>query len=162
MQRSQLFETLYFQVRSLFIRKGISNTKIWETFVEYPGAVPAISWGPEFLYVCVAVCCSVLQCVAVCCSVLQIDIALANFEALSMNALCDTHECVTSHVWMCHVTRMNASRHTYECVTSHVWMCHVTRMNASRHTYECVTSHVWMRHVSHMSHTHESYIDNVR
>jgi len=51
---------------------------------------------------------------------------------------------------------MDASCHTYECVTSHIWMSHVTRMNDSCHTYEWGMSHIewfmshlWMRHVSH-------------
>jgi len=60
-----------------------------------------------------------------------------------------THEWVTSHVWMSHVTVMNESCHTCEWVTSHLWMSHVTiwmshviLMNESHHTYECVKLHI--------------------
>jgi len=59
---------------------------------------------------------------------------------------------------MSHIKRVNESCLTHECVMSHVWTSHVSRVNAggvysavpltklemdeSRHTYVCVMSHV--------------------
>jgi len=45
-----------------------------------------------------------------------------------MNVACHTHEWVTSHIWMRHVTHMNESRQTYKCVN---------------HTHEYVMSHIY-------------------
>jgi len=77
-----------------------------------------------------------------------------------------TCECVTSHVWMSHVTHLwmshvshlNGSCHTSEWVTSRIWMSHVTHLNDSCHTSEWVMSHIWMIHVTHPNewcYTHE-------
>jgi len=96
-------------------------------------------------------CMCALQCVAVCCSVLQIDIALAIFEALHMNALCDTHECVTSHVWMRHVSHMS---HTYESLHRERYIENLFFLErycarsllepiCVRHMWDMTLSHVW-------------------
>ena len=68
-----------------------------------------------------------------------------------------THEWVTSHIGLSHVTRMNESCHTYEWVMSHIWMSHVTHMNESCHTYEWVMSHVWISHVTRMNESCHTY-----
>ena len=62
-----------------------------------------------------------------------------------------------SHMWMSHVTRMNESYHTYEWVISHIQMSHVTRTNESCHTYEWVMSHIWMRHVTRTNESCPTY-----
>ena len=46
------------------------NTRMNESYLEY-GKIRVDKGGFEFVFVQVAVCCSVFQCVAVCCSVLQ-------------------------------------------------------------------------------------------
>jgi len=38
--------------------------------------------------------------------------------------------------------------HVYQCVTSYVWMHHVTCTNASCHTYGWLTSHLWIYYVT--------------
>jgi len=51
-----------------------------------------------------------------------------------------THEWVTSHTWMSHVTHMNESRHTH---MQWYWNIYLSPSN----NYERVTSHTWMSHV---------------
>jgi len=117
---------------------------------------------------CVAECCSVLQgvaawcckmwCVAVCCRLVpcctvshiwmhQVPNKILNHtlnpSLFTLNPRlwvvrglpC---ECVTSHIWMRHVTRMDASCHTYERVMSRVSMCRVIHVSISWHAYNYV------------------------
>jgi len=66
-------------------------------------------------------------------------VARANALYPRRNESCYIYDWVTPHtlkaanlgncdLWL------NAPRHTYECITSHIWMHHVTHMNASRDT----------------------------
>jgi len=92
----------------------------------------------------------------------------------------NTHEWVTSHIQMSHVTHVNESCHTYEWgmshilkkkwVMSHIWMSHKCRefgamcatcgvlgahMNESSH--ECATSHIRIPHITHRNESCHTY-----
>jgi len=52
------------------------------------------------------------------------------------------------------VCSWHESCHTYECVTSWVWISHVTYVCHGTHvneSYEWVTSHIWMSDITHMN-----------
>ena len=59
-----------------------------------------------------------------------------------MNASCNTHECVMSHIWM---PKGHESLTYQSHVMSHMWMSHVTHVNGSCRTYEwAIMTHIWM------------------
>ena len=60
-----------------------------------------------------------------------------------MNASCNTHECVMSHIWM---PKGHESLTYQSHVMSHMWMSHVTHVNESCHTCEWVMSYIRMSH----------------
>ena len=55
---------------------------------------------------------------------------------------CYTCECIMSHMWMRHVTRVNELCQTCEWILSHMWMSPVTPANSSCRTCKGVMPHM--------------------
>jgi len=70
--------------------------------------------------------------------------------------------CVTSRIWMSHVTHMDESCHANRFVMSRIWMSHVTHLTAlvmghvtyteeSQWTHVWVMSCIWISQVTHLT-----------
>ena len=132
------------------------------------------------VWLCVAVCCSVLQCGSVCCSVLQcvaVWCSVLQCVAASVQVSVPVYVAtvaqmnVTLHISGSHVTQINESYNTHECVKSHAWMYHWTRMCDMTHwdmTHWDMThwdmTHSWMYHstqtnrIGHVSLSFSAYV----